>query len=281
MTDVPRIISVDDHVLEPPDLWASRLPARYRDRGPRVIRQRLTRQGGGRGGSVAEWVESDDGQWCDVWHYDGLVLAADAAFAAVGVETQGLQRRHLRGSPPGAWNQKDRLPDMDMNHVDAALCFPNTLPRFCGQTFYEGDDHELGLALRPGLQRLGDRRVVGRRRPGPALPGGHPAAVGRRRSPPPRSAAAPTRAAVAVSFPENPHPLGLPSLHDRTGTGTRCSRPARTPGRCCACTSGPRPSCRRRPRRPVHRQRRPCCSRTPWDRWSTSSSRGPWSASPA
>ena len=29
MTEPPLIISVDDHVVEPPDLWTSRLPARY------------------------------------------------------------------------------------------------------------------------------------------------------------------------------------------------------------------------------------------------------------
>ena len=27
MTSLPRLISVDDHVLEPPDIWTSRLPA--------------------------------------------------------------------------------------------------------------------------------------------------------------------------------------------------------------------------------------------------------------
>ena len=34
---------------------------------------------------------------------------------------------------------------MDANHIDASICFPNTLPRFCGQTFLERDDKELAL----------------------------------------------------------------------------------------------------------------------------------------
>ncbi len=34
---------------------------------------------------------------------------------------------------------------MDANHIDAAICFPNTLPRFCGQTFPERQDKELAL----------------------------------------------------------------------------------------------------------------------------------------
>jgi hypothetical protein len=36
--DVPWIVSVDDHVIEPPSLWAARLPARHRAAGPRVER---------------------------------------------------------------------------------------------------------------------------------------------------------------------------------------------------------------------------------------------------
>ena len=31
--EIPKIISVDDHVVEPPHVWDTWLPARYRDRG--------------------------------------------------------------------------------------------------------------------------------------------------------------------------------------------------------------------------------------------------------
>ena len=37
MTDIPWIVSLDDHIVEPPDLWSSRLPAKYRDVGPHVV----------------------------------------------------------------------------------------------------------------------------------------------------------------------------------------------------------------------------------------------------
>lgn len=37
MGDIPRIISVDDHVVEPAHLWQDRLPARFKDEGPRVV----------------------------------------------------------------------------------------------------------------------------------------------------------------------------------------------------------------------------------------------------
>jgi hypothetical protein len=35
--EFPRIISVDDHIVEPPDLWQERLPAAMKERGPRVV----------------------------------------------------------------------------------------------------------------------------------------------------------------------------------------------------------------------------------------------------
>ena len=39
--EIPRIISVDDHVVEPPDLWTARAPASGADRAPRVVRQKV------------------------------------------------------------------------------------------------------------------------------------------------------------------------------------------------------------------------------------------------
>ena len=31
-----RLVDVDAHIVEPPDVWSSRLPAKYRDIGPHV-----------------------------------------------------------------------------------------------------------------------------------------------------------------------------------------------------------------------------------------------------
>jgi uncharacterized protein len=35
---MPKLISADSHVIEPPDLWTSRLPAKFQDRAPKQIR---------------------------------------------------------------------------------------------------------------------------------------------------------------------------------------------------------------------------------------------------
>ena len=74
----------------------------------------------------------------------------------------------------GCWDRDARVKDLELNYTDGSLPFP-TFPRFCGQTFHEGEDKELGLACVQGQQRLDGRgvvRAVGRREH-PALP--HPA----------------------------------------------------------------------------------------------------------
>ena len=36
MRELPKIISVDDHVVEPAHVWNTWLPERFRESGPRV-----------------------------------------------------------------------------------------------------------------------------------------------------------------------------------------------------------------------------------------------------
>jgi hypothetical protein len=62
---LPRLISVDDHVIDPPGLWVDRLPSRYRDRAPRVVRRRVERvENPVRNSKV---IESGDARWADLW----------------------------------------------------------------------------------------------------------------------------------------------------------------------------------------------------------------------
>lgn len=53
MDEFPKIISVDDHVLEPANLWQDRLPLTFREAGPKIVlapqgdvRRRSTRWSG-------------------------------------------------------------------------------------------------------------------------------------------------------------------------------------------------------------------------------------------
>ena len=143
MSEIPRIISVDDHVVEPPDLWTSRLAAGDRERGPRVERDKAKFSFIGGVFSFERGV--DDGEWCDFWIYDDLVYPFPKLSAAIGFPDLDNTPVTFDEIRPGCWKQPERLKDMDDNRVDASICFPNVLPRFAGQTFMERDDKELAL----------------------------------------------------------------------------------------------------------------------------------------
>jgi predicted TIM-barrel fold metal-dependent hydrolase len=145
--DIPWIISVDDHVVEPPALWQDRLPAALRVRGPRVVRQKgaMVRRGPGRY-EFTEAPADPASRWCDVWWYEDLRTPMVTGYAAIGplADRTGSEPVTYDEYAPGAYQQQERLRDMDANHVEASLCFP-TFPRFCGQTFEERKDRDLAL----------------------------------------------------------------------------------------------------------------------------------------
>lgn len=209
--ELPRIISVDDHVLEPPDLWIHRVPQRFQERAPRVVRQR------GRlvGDASLEWViDEEKGTWADVWYYEDCVKPLSRLFAAAGHNTETLDWEVVTFEDvrPGCWKQRERLLDMDSNHTQAALCFPNTLPRFCGQTFLEGNDKELSLScIRAYNDWMIDEwcggEAEGRLIPLIIVPLWDVALAAEEVH---RCA---RRGAYAVSFTEGPEALGLPSVY--------------------------------------------------------------------
>jgi predicted TIM-barrel fold metal-dependent hydrolase len=206
-----KIISVDDHVLEPPDLFTSRLPARYADVAPRIRRER------GRviGPVEGQWHLDDDGVWADVWHYESLVKPLLANYVCAGEDLKTMEYGRATtydAIRPGCWIQKDRLLDMDLNSVEVSLCFPNTIPRFCGQAFSEGSDRKLGLlCVRAYNDWMIDEWCAGaahgRLIPLTIVPLWDPQLAADEI----RRCAA--KGSHAVSFTENPQPLGFGSLY--------------------------------------------------------------------
>ena len=147
-TKIPMIISVDDHLVEPPHLWQTWLPNKFKEKGPRVERRRLGEMLWVGGSKMYEYeLDVPDAHWCDIWFYEDLVYPNKRHVAAVG-----FAREEMTMSPitydemrPGCYEPKARVEDMISNHVEASLSFP-TMPRFCGQTFAEAEDRELALA---------------------------------------------------------------------------------------------------------------------------------------
>jgi predicted TIM-barrel fold metal-dependent hydrolase len=156
--ELPKIISVDDHVVEPPHVWQTWLPEQWRERGPRVE----TKRWGGfklKGGAKYEMKEDPDGDWGSAWIYDNEVIYVHKRHVAIPEsavsETStglALDRTQLQMTAvtyddmrDGCYDREARIADMQLNWVDGSLPFP-TFPRFCGQTFHENEDRELGLA---------------------------------------------------------------------------------------------------------------------------------------
>lgn len=191
LTDSQVLISVDDHLVEPPDLWLNRLPTKLRERGPHVR-------------------EDDDG--VEAWWYEGKRYPTLALGAVAGTEFKDFTTEPTRFDQilPGCYKVKDRLADMDQDGILASVCFP-TFPRFCGQTFMEADDKDLGLKC---LQAYNDFQTdewsaesEGRLVPLALVPLWDVtlAAKELRRTV--------EKGAAAVSLSENPAALGLPSYY--------------------------------------------------------------------
>jgi predicted TIM-barrel fold metal-dependent hydrolase len=142
---MPMIISVDDHVVEPPHLWQTWLPAKHRERGPKIelLPTGEVKMVDGR------YVErpGTSGKLCAWWNYDGNYFSLKRYIAAVGYPPEEVDMYPITYDEmrPGCWQPSERIKDMQMNGVDASLCFPN-YPRFCGQMFSEAPDKELALA---------------------------------------------------------------------------------------------------------------------------------------
>ncbi|MBM3673958.1 MAG: amidohydrolase [Actinobacteria bacterium] len=213
----PRIISVDDHVMEPPNVWQDRLPERFRGVGPRVVRNKIAEMSFVGGVfSYREAEEGEDGTWCDWWYVEDFRYPLTRVMAAAG-----YPRNEVTVSPitmddmrKGCWDPKARLADMDVNHTEVSLSFP-TFPRFCGQTFLERADKELAdLCVKAYNDWMFDEWCAGsdgRLVPLPItqLWDAHLAADEVRRNA--------ARGGHAVCFSEIPPFLGLPSVHDPDG----------------------------------------------------------------
>jgi predicted TIM-barrel fold metal-dependent hydrolase len=218
---IPPIISVDDHVIEPPDLWQRWLPVRFREAGPRVVRgpyemvpegeiERAARSGWNAFRPASEGAETD---W---WLFEGGLSATLLGNAAAGLPSDEVVPGPISFDQmrPGFYSVKQRLADMTLNHIERSLCFP-TYPRFAGQRFLETRNRDLGLAC---VKAYNDWMVEewcgdsgGRLIPLCLIPlwdSSLAAAEVRRNA---------SRGASAVVFSELPSSQGLPSIHDPDG----------------------------------------------------------------
>jgi predicted TIM-barrel fold metal-dependent hydrolase len=185
------LISVDDHLIEPPDLFADHLDAKYQDRAPKLERNEA--------GS-------------DVWVFNGIAMETVALNAVAGrpKEEYGMEPQSLDEVRPGCYDVHERVKDMDAGGVLASMNFPS-FPTFTARVF-ETDDLDLSAAL---VRAYNDWHID-------AWCGAYPARFIPMAVPmmwDPEACAAEVRRTAAkgchsLSFTENPAALGRPSFHD-------------------------------------------------------------------
>lgn len=121
------LISVDDHIIEPPDLFLGRLPDKFKGQEPRVAR-----------------FENGDERWL----MEGRKLASVAPSAVAGrnKEEMGVEPMRFSEVRRGVWDIDARIDDMNANGMLSSMNF-SAMPGFAGERFISGQDKELMLAL--------------------------------------------------------------------------------------------------------------------------------------
>ena len=188
----PWIISVDDHLIEPPDLFEGRMPSRFADAAPKV-------------------VEFEDGR--QAWTYEDGLYPNVGLNAVVGrpKDEWSMDPARFDEMRRGCWDIEARITDMDEGGIWASVCFPSLIAGFCGAVFSRSKDPELGLAC---TRAWNDWHLD-------VWAGSHPERIIPLQIPwlrDPQIAADDVRANAArgfkaVSFAEFPSKLDLPSLH--------------------------------------------------------------------
>jgi predicted TIM-barrel fold metal-dependent hydrolase len=203
-----HLISTDDHLIEHPRLWSDRLPKKFLETGPRIIEKEMPRSihaGDNAHGKAGTKI-------AEVWTYEGRIYPYIGLNAVAGKkpEEYGAEPTRYEDMIPGCFDPKARVLDMDIDGVQAGLSFPS-FPRFAGTVFLEGDDRELALLsvkawndfhIDEWCATAPDRLI-----PLVIMPLWSVEECVKEVH---RTAA---KGAKAISFPENPVPLGLPSFH--------------------------------------------------------------------
>ena len=186
------IVSVDDHVSEPADMFDRHLTGEALATAPKL-------------------KQTETGT--DYWEYQGMKMPSVGLNAVVGrpFEEYGMEPTKLEQIRKGVWDVHERIKDMDVNGVAASLNFGSAVG-FDGGRFHKAPDKDLALVH---LRAYNDWHVdewcgayPGRFIPCGLLPTWDMAATVEEIK---RLA---QKGVTTVSLNENPTMQGLPSIHN-------------------------------------------------------------------
>jgi predicted TIM-barrel fold metal-dependent hydrolase len=187
------LVSIDDHVIEPPDMFDNHIPAKFRDRAPRI-------------------VQSEGGQ--DQWDWMGVRTGSVGlnAVASWPREEWGFDPIGFAEMRPGCYDVDLRVRDMDANGVLSSMCFP-TFAGFNGMNLARAniEDKELCNAV---VSAYNDWHIDewSAAHPGRFIP----LAIGPVWNPEDLAAEihrCGQKGFRAISLPETPYGVGLPSFN--------------------------------------------------------------------
>jgi len=186
------LISIDDHVVEPLDMFEGHVPEKYKDEAPKVVKNELGN---------------------DVWMFQGASMGTMGLNAVVSwpAEEWGMDPAGYAEMRPGAYDVHARIRDMDRNGILASMCFP-TFAGFSAGFFQKAPDKNLAFVM---LQAYNDWHVdewcaayPGRMIPCGILP------VWNQEQTVSEIHRLAAKGVRAVTMPELPHLADMPSYHD-------------------------------------------------------------------
>ena len=186
------LVSIDDHVIEPPDLFERHVPEKWKSEAPSCI-------------------EGENG--IETWHFQDVTSTSVGLNAVVTwpKEEWGLEPSTFAEMRPGAYDIHERVRDMNHNGILASMCFAS-MAGFNARFFNEAKDHDLSRIM---LEAYNDWHVDDwcaaypeRFIPLGLMPVWDSEGMGQEV----RRLAA--KGCKAISMPELPHMMGLPSYHD-------------------------------------------------------------------
>ncbi len=110
-----RVISADNHLLEPPNLFVDRVPARYKDQAPRIVRGKDGGDGWSLDGSIPESTISLGGG-----------LGSVNPGERIRIAPRGLRWDEVR---PGNYDGAAHVKDMLADGIDASVVYPQMVYR--------------------------------------------------------------------------------------------------------------------------------------------------------
>ena len=105
-----RVISSDNHVVEPADLWTSRADSKYKDRVPRIVREE----------HGADWW------YCDGYAVVGVELGTQAGLRFEAPEEVSMERDTIDRTRLGGYIPEEHVKDMKIDGIDMSIVYPST-----------------------------------------------------------------------------------------------------------------------------------------------------------